>query len=167
MANETLAPEIIRAVFEHEEARELEIENALNACRPKCYGNSGVYLQRIGGTFRAYASFDVHIRSDGRPKWSTEAENENFDGAVDEILRQIAAYAADMFGTEVERMALAIIQIKHRDGTVTDRALRMAHFSQEAIEQVHERAAMLANEMSDGKPFEVEFVGASNHALSA
>ena len=67
-----------------------------------------------------------------------------------------------MFGTDVERLALAIIKIKHQSGEVTDRALRMEGFTQECITEIHERAALLANEMSDGKPFEVVFAGASN-----
>jgi len=164
MPTETMTPELIRAVFEYQEKREQEIKDAASACRPKCYVSAGIYLSAAEGSFVGYAQFEPSIRNDGRPKWRANAEEQDFDAVVDELLRQIAAYAVDMFGTDVERMALAIIQIKHRDGTVTDRALRMADFSQEAIEQIHERAALLANEMSDGKPFEVEFVGAGNHA---
>jgi hypothetical protein len=160
MANETLTPEIIFAAAAHIAHRRSEIENALSAARPKCSTSTGVYV--CGSKFRAYAEFTPQYKSDGRPAWKTGGESADFDALCDQVLADIEAYKADMFGTDVERMALAIIQIKHRDGTVTDRALRMADFTQEAIEQIHERAALLANEMSDGKPFEVEFVGAHN-----
>lgn len=166
MANETLTPEIILAAFAHKQARTTEMERALEAVRPKSAATAGAFIGR-DLWFTVYAEFNPQFRSDGRPKWKTEHRGEDFDALCDQVLADIAAYKADMFGTDVERMALAIIQIKHRDGAVTDRALRMEDFSQEAIEQIHERAALLANEMSDGKPFEVEFVGAGNHALTA
>lgn len=162
MQTDTLTPELILAVFEYTERRVQEVEAAMNACRPRCYVSASVYLS--GKELRGYAKFEPHIRGDDRPRWGADTESTDFDAVVDELLRQIAEYKADMYGTDVERMALAIIQIKHRDGMVTDRALRMADFTQEAVEQIHERAALLANEMSDGKPFEVEFVGAGNHA---
>lgn len=117
----------------------------------------------MGSVFCVWVKFENSIRSDGGPDWAFEVKGQDFDALVDEALDALRAYQADMFGSEVERMALAIIQIKHSDGVVTDRALRMADFTQEAISAIHERAAALANEMSDGKPFEVTFVGAGNH----
>jgi hypothetical protein len=163
MPTEILTPELIRAAFVHKNARVNEIETAMDATRPNCSATASVFMG-AGGEFTAYAEFQPQIRGDGRPKWGTQRKGADLDNICDQVLADIAAYKADMFGTDLERMALAIIQIKHRDGTVTDRALRMANFTQEAIEQIHERAALLANEMSDGKPFEVEFVGAGNHA---
>ncbi len=158
-----LTSETIRAVFEHHNARVAEIDAAMKACRPNCYSFSWAHLA-ADGLFRAKAAFDPKILSDGMKPWYTMPENADFDAVCDQVLADIAAYRADMFGSDVERMALAIIQIKHRDGAVTDRALRLSDFSQAAIEQIHERATLLANEMSDGKPFEVKFVGAGNHA---
>jgi hypothetical protein len=161
-----LTPENILAVFNHEAARIRQIELALKDVRPKCSVTAMSFLLRAG-TLRVIAKFEPQYCDDGRPKWKAEHEGGDFDALCDQVLADIAAYKADMYGTDVERMALAIIQIKHRDGTVTDRALRMANFTQEAITQIHERAALLANEMSDGKPFEVEFVGAGNHVEAA
>lgn len=156
-----LTPEIILAVFEHHNARVSEIQAAMKNCRPNCYSSAHAYLQPEG-VFRAFASFDPSIRSDGRARWNVDVEGSDYDETVNRLLEQIAAYKADMFGTDVERLALAIIKIKHQSGEVTDRALRMEGFTQECITEIHERAALLANEMSDGKPFEVVFAGASN-----
>lgn len=161
MANETLTPEIIFAVFQHRDARTSEIEAAMRDCRPR--GHPFVFISTQNGALYVSAYWN-NADLDGLGSWRTRHQGTDLDALCDQVLADVAAYAADMFGTEVERMALAIIQIKHRDGAVTDRALRMANFSQQAIEQIHERAALLANEMSDGKPFEVEFVGAGNHA---
>lgn len=158
------AAETILAVFAHETARMHQIEAALKDCRPKAYSSAFTWFNADKVRLEVSAKFSTTVAADGRPNWMTERCGDDFDALCDQVLADIAAYKADMFGTEVERMALAIIQIKHREGAVTDRALRLAHFTQEVIEAVHERAVQLANEMSDGKPFEVEFVGAGNHA---
>lgn len=156
-----LTPEIILAAFTHKNARCEEIERALEDVRPKCLKTASAFLCG-DGNFRVYAEFNPQYMSDGRPKWGAVREGSDFDALCDQVLADIAAYKADMFGTDVERLALAIIKIKHQSGEVTDRALRMEGFTQECITQIHERAALLANEMSDGKPFEVVFAGASN-----
>lgn len=156
-----LTPEIILAVLAHRASREDEIEAALKSVRPNAYCATNSFLAHTG-ELCVYAKFEPSIRSDGRPRWESEHIGTDFDALCDQVLADIAAYKADMFGTDVERLALAIIKIKHQSGEVTDRALRMEGFAQEVITAIHERAALLANEMSDGKPFEVVFAGASN-----
>jgi len=156
----TITPETILAVLAHRNARESEIEAAMRDCRPRAYPFS------FTGTYNGEM---IHVKAywndsdpDKRGAWKTQHEGTDFDALCDQALADIAAYKADMFGTDVERLALAIIKLKHTQGEVTDRALRMEGFTQECITAIHERAALLANEMSDGKPFEVVFAGASN-----
>jgi len=161
-----LTPETIFAVLEHKHKRQQEIQEALDRCRPRAYAS--VYGGRLDSTqLYIMAEFRPDIRDDRRPKWSVTHKGTDYGALCDMVLADIEAYASDMFGTEVERMALAIIRIKHAEGIVTDRALRMDRFTQEEIAAIHERASLLANEMSDGKPFEVEFVGASNEEAAA
>lgn len=158
-----LTPETILAAMFHAEQRVGAIMAALTDCRPGVYSSAYHYvLLSKPGQVTVQAKFEPSIRSDERPAWKSERTGEDFDAVCDQVLADIAACKADMFGSEIELLALAIIKIKHRDGTVTDRALRMEHFTQECITQIHERAALLANEMSDGKPFSVEFVGVHN-----
>lgn len=155
-----LTPEIIFATLQYRESRIEQMHDALCDCRPNAYSGAGSYM--TGGVIHVYAEFKTEIRSDRRPNWGTRHDGEDFDALCDQVLADIAAYKADMFGTDIERLALSIIRIKHSEGVVTDRALRMDGFTQECITEIHERASALANEMSDGKPFEVEFTGASN-----
>ena len=160
--DQELTAETILAVFRHRAKRISEIEVALSECRPGAYSYASSMLPHGVDEVLVYAKFETNIRNDRRPNWETERQGSDFDAICDQILSDIAAYKEDMFGSDIERMALAIIQIKHASGSVSDRALRMADFSQEAIEAVHERASLLANEMSDGKPFEVTFDSAHN-----
>lgn len=155
-------PQHIEFIARYMDQRKGEIEALAHSMRPGCY--SSAHYMILGNEFCVWVKFETSIRNDRSPDWGFEVKGQDFDALVDETLDALRAYQADMFGADVERMALAIIQIKHSDGVVTDRALRMADFTQEAIEAIHERAAALANEMSDGKPFEVTFVGAGNHA---
>jgi hypothetical protein len=159
--SDKLTPETILAVLEHEETRRREIEAAMGDCRPNAYSSVFSILTHTGD-IRVGAEFETRFRDDGRPDWVSRHEGTDFDALCDQVLADIAAYKEDMFGSDIERLALAIIRIKHTDGVVTDRALRMENFTQECITAIHERAAQLANEMSDGKPFEVEFTGACN-----
>ena len=158
--NTELAPETILAVLKHQRDRVDEIAKAMRDCRPGAY--SSAFSHPDGDVIYVRASFETRYRSDKRPDWSTRHEGTDFDALCDQVLADIKAYKEDMFGSDIERLALAIIRIKHADGVVTDRALRMDGFTQECITAIHERAAQLANEMSDGKPFEVEFTGACN-----
>ena len=159
-----ISPETILAVLKHQRDRVDEIAAALRDCRPGAY--SSAFSHPDGGVIYVRASFETKYRSDGRKDWYTRHEGTDFDALCDQVLADIKAYKEDMFGSDVERLALAIIRIKHTDGVVTDRALRMDGFTQECITAIHERAAQLANEMSDGKPFEVEFTGASNEEVA-
>lgn len=155
-----ITPETILAVLQHQRDRLQQIAEALKDCRPGAY--SSAFSMPDGDGIYVRASFETRYRSDRRPDWSTKHEGTDFDALCDQVLADIKAHKEDMFGSDVERMALAIIRIKHTDGVVTDRALRMDGFTQICITAIHERAAQLANEMSDGKPFEVEFTGALN-----
>ena len=160
-----ISPETILAVLEHKRMREKEIEAAMRDCRPNAYVSVFSVLNHDGDIY-IRSDFETKFRADGRPDWGSRHKGPDFDALCDQVLADIKAYKEDMFGSDVERLALAIIRIKHTDGVVTDRALRMDGFTQECITAIHERAAQLANEMSDGKPFEVEFTGASNEEVA-
>ena len=165
-----LTPETILAVARHMKARRNELERTAQAARPDVYCSAYVFANdNDKGIFDLMVEFkpSIGFRRDGLDDWTLRLCGDDFDALVDEGKAKLAEYAADLCSQYVEPMALAIIKIKHASGTVTDRDLRLADFPQRAIEAVHERAAALANEMSDGKPFSVEFVGASNHEVAA
>ena len=118
------------------------------------------------------APFSIHVSADsygkaGLPRFQFNETFSSFESALDAAEAAFALHIEKHDETARRKMALAIIELTDAEGTVTDRALRLAGFAQHQIDAHHQTAAALANEMAGKGPFTVVLEGAGNHVEAA
>lgn len=93
-----------------------------------------------------------------------------FDCFLEGVIAAEAAFDEHLAANDLtirRKMALAIIDLVDAEGACTDRALRLAGFTQAQIDAQHEAASELAQEMASKGPFTVVLTGAGNHEEAA
>ena len=113
--------------------------------------------------FNVYASGKTYSGK-GIPEFSFNDDFASFEEGLDAAEQAFAVHIEKHDEAARRKMALAIIELTDAEGSVTDRALRLAGFSQAQIDLHAETAAALANEMAGKGPFTVVLEGAGNHA---
>lgn len=162
MANETqISPDYARSLAARADALKETITKHFGGF---CYAS----LSLVGGDkpFSIYASGKTYNRPT-TPEFSFSDKFSSFEEALDAAEVAFAAHIEKHDEAARRKMALAIIELTDAEGAVTDRALRLAGFTQTQIDAHHETAAALANEMAGKGPFTVILEGAGNHAEAA
>lgn len=113
--------------------------------------------------FNVYASGKTY-GDKAIPEFTFEHSFASFEEGLDAAEHAFALHIEKHDEAARRKMALAIIELTDAEGAVTDRALRLAGFSQTQIDAHAETAAALANEMAGKGPFTVVLEGAGNHA---
>lgn len=140
---------------------------------------------RLDATFsRSFCYVSLSLADDAKPyRVSVNADRlgavsglpgfkfaETFDSFADGLTAAEAAFDAHLAAHDLtvrRKMALAIIDLVDAEGSVTDRSLRLAGFTQPQIDAQHEAASELAHEMASKGPFTVILEGAGNHVEAA
>ena len=158
-------------ITDAQHARELArcaaaLEARLNASFPRTFCYVTLNLMDADLPFRVSASAE-RLGGSGLPGFKFA---EAFDSFEDGLRAADAAFGQHLAIHDVtvrRKMALAIIDLVDAEGACTDRALRLAGFTQAQIDAQHEDASELAHEMASKGPFTVVLTGAGNHEEAA
>lgn len=120
--------------------------------------------------FEVVAKGECSSFESAKPVLPTFSFRQRFASFEEGLTAAEAAWEAHLAAHDVtvrRKMALAIIDLVDGEGSVTDRSLRLAGFTQAQIDAQHEAASELANEMASKGPFSVVLTGAGNHEEAA